>query len=183
MASLEEEFDKEDDETITNALRIAAESAMAHTSGDGRRIRTASPLGASSSRSGPSRSNSGSGAEIGLGYDGGVDSPASQTEAPMRGVGTAVYDAPLGEGSAGEGLSSPLAAQDATAMRRLGDEVIEGVGGKWKGWEEWRSLSASEVKRKTVAQLKGFLDEEGVGYPSKARKADLVALVCDSIAC
>lgn len=180
MASLEEEFDKEDDETITNALRIAAESAMAHTSGDGRRIRTASSLGAASSRSGPSRSNSGIGAEIGLGYDGGVDSPASQTEASVRGVGTAVYDAPLGEGSAGEGLSSPVVAKGATTMRKLADEVIEGKGGKWEGW---RSLSASEVKRKTVAQLKGFLDEEGVGYPSKARKADLVALVCDNIAC
>lgn len=175
MASLEEEFDKEDDETITNALRIAAESAMAHTSGDGRRIRTASSLGAASSRSGPSRSNSGIGAEIGLGYDGGVDSPASQTEASVRGVGTAVFDEPLGEGLASEGLSSPVVTEGATPMRKLADEVMKEEG--------WRSLSASEVKRKTVAQLKGFLDKEGVGYPSKARKADLVALVCDSIAC
>ncbi|CAN0525347.1 unnamed protein product [Laminaria digitata] len=48
--------------------------------------------------------------------------------------------------------------------------------------DDWAVLSPAELKRKTVAELKGYLDEEGVGYPGKVKKGDLLDIVTSFLA-
>lgn len=198
MASRDEEdFGLEDDESMSQGLRMAAESALAHTSGGGagRRIRTASPVGATSLRSAA----------------GGGSAAAAVAEsrggAPQA---TAVRDAE------GVGFSSvPGTAEDdeLAAFRRLEAEVVADFGTGAAGWGgqqaagggrqpapaggggggggrggapqddgDWGALSAKAVGRKTVAALKEFLDEEGMEYPSKIKKAELVDMVLNMLA-
>lgn len=201
LASLEAEFDQEDDESISQALRMAAESALAHTSGGGvgRRIRTASPVGASSSRSagggaqggGGSGSRSGSAVAVAEGGDGASAAASSAAVVAKGAVG--------GRG----GVSAARAAEDELdAFRRLeaeagvdfGDAAATwggrrgagGGGGGGAGREvddgDWSSLSAKAIGRKKVSALKEYLDEEGVEYPSKVKKAQLVDLVVGLLA-
>ncbi len=182
LAELQAEFDQEDDESITQALRMAAESALAHTSGGGagRRIRTASPVGATSS--GPA-------ATAGDGGWGG-----SAVAAPPQG----------GRGGGGRGGPTSPAEDELDALRRLeaeGGGVEFGNPAAWGGRPDpiggggggggearvrddgdWTSLSAKAVGRKRVADLKEYLDEEGVDYPVKARKAELVDMVLGLLA-
>lgn len=190
LAELQAEFDQEDDESITQALRMAAESALAHTSGGGagRRIRTASPVGATSSRSAGA---AGAAAAAGDGGWGG-----SVVAAPPQG----------GRGGGGGGVSTAFPAEDELdALRRLeaeGGGVEFGNPAAWGGRPDpvggggsgggggarvgddgdWTALSAKAVGRKRVADLKEYLDEEGVDYPEKAKKAQLVDMVLDLLA-
>lgn len=184
LASLEAEFDQEDDESISQALRMAAESALAHTSGGGagRRIRTASPVGATSSRS--------------AGAAGGNPAVAAAATAAMPQQG-----ARNGMGGGRTTFAaSPTAEDELEAFRRL--EVEGGAGGNFGGaaaWGpadagagargggkgddgDWGSLTAKAIARKTVPMLKEYLDEEGVDYPSKVKKAQLVDIVLDLLA-
>lgn len=187
LASLEAEFDQEDDESISQALRMAAESALAHTSGGGggRRIRTSSPVGATSSRSA-----------------GGDDGDASKSRGAAA-VAVAEGDGGGGGGSAMSGRGgvavSPAtrasAEDELDAFRRLEAEagVDFGAGGAaaaaaWGGGGgaeddgDWSRLSAKAIARKKVSALKEYLDEEGVDYPDKVKKAQLVDLVVGLLA-
>lgn len=192
LASLEAEFDQEDDESISQALRMAAESAIAHTSGGGagRRIRTASPVGATSSRSGSgdgtSRSRSGAAVAVaeGGGRGGGVQVSAAATRAApaedeldafRRLEAEAGVD--FGDGAWGGAATGAPAAAAAVGGR--------GGAGGGRGREDdgdWSSLSAKAIGRKKVSALKEYLDEEGVDYPSKVKKVQLVDLVVGLLA-
>lgn len=205
LASLEAEFDQEDDESISQALRMAAESALAHTSGGGagRRIRTASPVGATSSRSAGNSSSGG-------GRGGSSSAAAAVADAPpaVRSKKASVGEAEV-EGGRDTGFSSPTPEDEFEAFRRLEAEGVEegfgsaawggdggavagaggvpGAGGSGSGAGadddgDWGSLSLKAVGRKTVPVLKEYLDEQGVDYPSKIKKADLVDMVVGLLA-
>lgn len=184
LASLEAEFDQEDDESISQALRMAAESALAHTSGGGagRRIRTASPVGARSSRSAGA---AGGGSPVAAAA---AAAGLPQQQGARSGMGG------LGGGRASV-AASPTPEDELEAFRRLemeggtawGPGTAAGVGAARgeKGDDDdgdWGSLSAKAVARKTVPALKEYLDEEGVDYPGKAKKAQLVDIVLDLLA-
>lgn len=160
MASLEAEFDHEDDEAISHALRMAAESAMAHTSGGGRRIRTASAVGATSSRAA---------AGGGLGNDG--DAAAAASAAAPGAAARSTGGVALSETEDGfEGDDEWVYPTDGREMAPPGGVEMGG---------EWASLTTTALKRKTVAELKGFLADVGVEYKGKSKKAELLDKVSE----
>lgn len=62
----------------------------------------------------------------------------------------------------------------------VGGEGLNGdVGGGGGGAEEWDTLTLAALKRKTVAELKGFLQERGVPAKGKPKKAELVEKVSE----
>lgn len=202
LASLEAEFDQEDDESISQALRMAAESALAHTSGGGagRRIRTASPVGATSSRSAGASRGASSAAAAAL-----ANAPPSLRSKKDAG-GVAEGERDTGFSVAGGGAA--VAEDEFEAFRRLEAEGVEEGFGSSAAWGvgrgggggpaaatsagrgggagaddgDWGSLSLKAVGRKTVPALKEYLDEQGVDYPSKIKKADLVDMVVGLLA-
>lgn len=197
MASLEAEFDQEDDESISNALQMAAESAMAHTSGGRRsRLRTASGMRSSPAPMPPSppTRNSASGAIS-------ADGTATALEREVSRPRGALVKAPEEEGfnlvdlewdgysmmpregeggeeegggaeGEGEGQTKLAAAPRGRAAKGSGSDE-----GGASGAGVWGSLTASALKRKTVPELKGFLQRRGVKVEGKAKKAELVKLV------
>lgn len=199
MATLEADFDQEDEETISSALRMAAESAMAHTSGGGRRIRTASSARAPAppSSSPPPPPSSSRPAVIGGGGGAAMQTAEAAVETATRGVvGTKTYDPSGEQDEMGMAFASP-SAEALAAYRKLEQQQQQGAeygsaAGGWGGGDEmgaggvgekeWAGLSPAALKRKTVTELKGYLDEEGVAYPDKAKKAELVNVVSDFLA-
>lgn len=196
MASRDEEdFGPEDDESMSQGLRMAAESALAHTSGGGagRRIRTASPVGATSFRSAA----------------GGGGSAAAAAVAESRGGAPQATAVREGEGVGFSSAPSSTEDDELAAFRRLEAEAVADFGTGAAGWGgpaagggqpapggsggrgaggapqddgDWGALSPKAVGRKTVAALKEFLDEEGMDYPSKIKKAELVDMVLNMLA-
>ncbi|CAM9748510.1 unnamed protein product, partial [Ectocarpus sp. 8 AP-2014] len=197
MASRDEEdFGPEDDESMSQGLRMAAESALAHTSGGGagRRIRTASPVGATSLRSAAggaaaavaeSRGGAPQATAVREGEGVGFSSVPGTTEddelaAFRRLEAEAVAD--FGTGAAGWGGQQAAGGGRQPAPAAGGGGGRGGRGGAPQDDGDWGALSAKAVGRKTVAALKEFLDEEGMDYPSKIKKAELVDMVLNMLA-
>lgn len=170
MASLEAEFDQEDDETISHALRMAAESAMAHTSGGGRRIRTASAVGATSARSASAVGNSGAPVQADM-------------ENAMVGSGSGGAGGGVNVFQADDGLDAYASMGEGARGQEMGGGFAIGDGGRKGGDEDdWARMTLPEIKKKTVAQLKGYLDEVGIYYPARVKKGELVDIVKDWLA-
>lgn len=191
LASLEAEFDQEDDESISQALRMAAESALAHTSGGGagRQICTASRSAADTGGGGGSSSRGsvavavaeGDGGGVPMGGRGGVAATRAAAEDELdafrRLEAEAGVDFGDGEGAWGGAGGRPGADPAAVSGRGGG-----GGGGAGVDDGDWSALSSKAIARKKVAALKEYLDEEGVDYPSKVKKAELVDLVVGLLA-
>lgn len=128
MAALQADFNQEDEETITEALRMAAESAMAQTSGGTQDL----VGGGASIRRRPTSPSKVRPPEL----------------TPERGV-------------------AAVGGRDG------------GLNGDTGGVEDWGKLTPAALKRKTVAELKGFLEERGIPAKGKPKKAELVEKVSE----
>lgn len=205
MESLESEFDHEDDETINNALRMAAESAMAHTSSGGRsRTRGSAAAGAevldADGGGDASTSASVSPVVIGARSSGGMRSPHSQITFPPDEDDEFWDDFPMledeidavtAESQGGMNGSSSAGEQEGIDMSVVGGGGVEAGREERElergerreetlmGGGDWETLTTSGLKRKTVAELKGFLEQRGVQPPGRARKAELVEQVSE----